>query len=84
MYAVTAGSENSVNSAYTSETATSRSVATSPRNGGTRSLHRSGITCRILTDGRDFSHVALNPSSEPAGFQRAMSGSNPVSAGNIV
>src|SRR4051794_24508997 len=54
MYAVTAGSENSVNSVYTSVTATSRSVVRSPRSGGTRSLHGSGIDCRILTDGRDF------------------------------
>src|SRR3954452_12571597 len=54
MYAVTAGSENSVNSVYTSVTSTSRSVVRSPRSGGTRSLHGSGIDCRILTDGRDF------------------------------
>src|SRR4026207_2516396 len=33
--------------------ATSRSVVTSPRSAGTRSLHRSSIDCRILTDGND-------------------------------
>src|SRR3954454_2287644 len=61
MYAVTAGSENSVNSVYTSVTATSRSVVRSPRSGGTRSLHGLGIDCRILTDGSDFSYLALCP-----------------------
>src|SRR4029453_7430285 len=49
--------------------ATSRSVVKSPRSGGTRSLHRSSIDCRILTDGNDFSYFALHPSRPTAGFQ---------------
>ena len=59
MYAVTAGSANSVNSVSTSETAISRSVVSSPRSGGTRSLHCLRIGCRILTDGGTETEAAL-------------------------
>ena len=52
MYAVTAGSENSVNSVETSDAATSRIVVRLPRSGGTRSVHRLSIDYRILADGR--------------------------------
>src|SRR5260370_13451386 len=51
MYAVTAGSENSVNSGYTSDAATSRSVVMWPLSGGTPSVHRLSIDFRIVADG---------------------------------
>ena len=50
MYAVTAGSENSVNSVYTSAAATSRSIVRSPCRGGSPSVHASAIEYSILAD----------------------------------
>ena len=50
MNAVTAGSENNVNSVYVSDAATSRRVVNSPRRGGTASIHWSLIECFILAD----------------------------------
>src|SRR6185436_2236561 len=60
MYAVTAGSENNVNSVSTSDAATSRSVVRSPCRGGTRSVHPSTIEYPILSDGRT-DHYADRP-----------------------
>ena len=67
MYAVTAGFENKVNSVCTSDAATSRSVISSPRRRGTRSVHWLIIDAYQPTSLANAARAGSEPASRGCG-----------------